>query len=216
MGGHAGGWRAGSTRLPIHSRRLQRGRRALCLVEGEQRRRQQQQAAPITPRCPSQRGRPAMQGSTPSAWQAAKSEAAERFSQQDWAAAATGYTRALALLREAGLGAPQEQEEEAKLMANRCAAYQGAGEWAAAVADARRAVDLLEQWDKGARRSQNCAHAHKQAGGGAWGADGECPSSAPPATAWYRLGTSLLGRGAAREAMPRTPCRPSKCASRAG
>lgn len=88
------------------------------------------------------------------AWQALKSEAEQRFKAEDYAAAANGYSSALAALRQQDGTA----EEQAKLLANRCAALQRLGDWDHAVKDALEACELAPNWEKGklTRRRSRC------------------------------------------------------------
>lgn len=80
-------------------------------------------------------------------WQELKSRAEECFRAEDYASAATGYSAALAALR--GQPGGSSSADEAKLLANRCAALQRLGDWDQAIADAKEACQLASGWEKG-------------------------------------------------------------------
>lgn len=86
-------------------------------------------------------------------WRELKSQAELCFKAEDYGAAAHGYSAALAALRmEDGSALDQ-----AKLLANRCAALQRLGDWEQAVADAKEAADLAPAWEKGKSAGQSAA-----------------------------------------------------------
>ena len=78
-------------------------------------------------------------------WSELKAQAEHCFNSADYIGAANGYSAALAALREQD-GAALDQ---AKLLANRCAALQRLGDWERAVSDAEEACDLAPTWEKG-------------------------------------------------------------------
>ncbi|PRW61266.1 DNAJ heat shock N-terminal domain-containing [Chlorella sorokiniana] len=77
-------------------------------------------------------------------WQELKSQAELSFKSGDFNEAANGYTAALEALRRHG----GSVEDQAKIIANRCAALQRIGDWNQAVADAKEACDLAPKWEK--------------------------------------------------------------------
>lgn len=78
-------------------------------------------------------------------WEALKAAAESSFKEGDYAAAAAGYSQALeSLPAQEGL-----TQERSKLLSNRCASLQKLARWEDAEHDAREAVKLAPDWEKG-------------------------------------------------------------------
>lgn len=110
-------------------------------------------------------------------WEALKAAAESSFKEGDYAAAAAGYSQALeSLPAQEGL-----TQERSKLLSNRCASLQKLARWEDAEHDAREAVKLAPDWEKGkasgrkARLADQLRH-HNLAAAAVWSGSTVCPA----------------------------------------